>query len=89
MAHVFQSYDGKGNPHPRYKFEYRGWKGRKRKAIGTTSEHETQRLADRRQLIENEIRDGIRPAPKESDNPREYAATVAEYLAWGRSRGGG
>lgn len=37
MAHVFQTFDKNGKPHPRYKFEYRDWKGRKRKATGTTS----------------------------------------------------
>ncbi len=88
MPHVFQTFDKDGKPHPRYKFEYRDWKGRRRKATGTTSYAETERTANRRQIIENEIRDGIRPAPKESDKARDYAATVSEYLAWGRSCGG-
>src|SRR5476649_2136681 len=88
MPHVFQTFDKDGKPHPRLKYAYVDWKGHRRKGTGYASKSKTQDLADRRQVIENEIRDGIRPAPKESDKPHEYAAAVAEYLAWGRSCGG-
>ena len=88
MAHVFQTFDKDGKAHPRFKFEFSDWKGHRRKGTGTTSQRETVKLALHVQSEQDAIRRGWKPAPKESDKPREYAAAVAEYMEWGRSCGG-
>jgi hypothetical protein len=45
MPYVFQSSNLLGKPHPRWRFQYTDWKGRRRTATGTTSEADTRKLA--------------------------------------------
>ena len=88
MAHVFQTFDKKGKPHPRFKFEYRDWRGRRRKGTGTTSEKDTEKLAHHVQADQDAIRRGWKPVPKASDIARDYPGTAKEYAAWGEASGG-
>ncbi|GMV79779.1 MAG: hypothetical protein AMXMBFR7_09630 [Planctomycetota bacterium] len=88
MSYTFQTNDGDGKPHPRWRYQFTDYKGRRRTASGTSSRADTERMAERRQAFENEIRDGIRPVPKSWDTAREYADTVREYVAWGGEKGG-
>lgn len=88
MPYVFQTEDKSGEPHPRWKFQYTDWKGRRRSATGTTSKAETEKLAHHVQADQDAIRKGWRPPPKTSDTPRVFDEVMAEYLAWGESQGG-
>lgn len=71
-------------------WRYQIWdsQGKRRTFTGTTSKRETQDVAQRRQLYENEIRDGVReaPQPKFEDHPFEEISN--EWLEWGRVQGG-
>src|SRR5438093_13635608 len=88
MPYVFQTRYKDGSPHPRWRFQFTGWRGRRRTATGTTSKSETEKLALRVQSDQDAIRNGWRPAPKSSDKPRLFKEVSAEYLAWGQSQGG-
>lgn len=88
MAYVFRSKSKTGDLHSRWRFQFTDYKGRRRTGTGTSSRADTERMAERRQAFENEIRDGIRPAPKSWDTAREYADAVKDYLAWGLEKGG-
>ncbi|GMV83499.1 MAG: hypothetical protein AMXMBFR7_46830 [Planctomycetota bacterium] len=88
MPYVFQSKRKDGNPHPRWKYQYTDWQGKRCTATGSTSRADTEREALREQIKQDEIRKGLRPAPKVSDAPREFDLVVAEYMAWGRAQGG-
>jgi integrase len=88
VAHVFQTFDKNGNPHPRWKIQYVDWKGHKRKTTGYTSRTESEKRAHSIQSEQDDIKKGYRPAPKASDKARNYAETTAEYLAQGRAKGG-
>jgi len=88
MAHVFQTKRRDGTPHPRWRFEFRDCEGRKRKGTGYKSKAETQKLADRLQAEQDDIRKGYRPPPKPSDQPRAFEDVRDEYLAWGNDQGG-
>ena len=89
MAHVFRTHSRKdGKAHPRWRFEFIDWQGRKRKGTGYTSKAETEKLALRVQAEHDEIRKGFRPPPKRSERPRAFDEASAEYLAWGEAQGG-
>jgi len=74
--------------HPRFRYQFIDYRGRKRTRTGTTSQRDTERQAERRRAFEHEIRDGVRPAPRPWDTPRDYASTVQAYLGWGAAHGG-
>lgn len=88
MPYLFQSKDSDGRSHPRWRFQYTDWKGKRRTATGTTSESETRKLALAVQSEQDAIRRGWKPAPKVSDRPRPFGDVVDEYLAWGATQGG-
>jgi integrase len=74
--------------HENWRYQFVDHTGRKHTATGTSTEAATEKKAKRKQLIEDEIRDGLRPVPKPTDAPRFWDETVAEYLEWGKRRGG-
>ena len=88
MPYVFQSKNSDGRNHPRWRFQYTDWKGKRRTATGTTSESDTRKLALAVQSDQDAIRRGWKPTPKPSDRPRPCCEVVDEYLAWGRAQGG-
>ena len=90
MAHVFQTFTRDGRPHPRWRYQFTDWQGRRRTATGTTSEIETRRKATAIQAEHFDIRKGLRPAPNSAQrHSRDLLSLVVnEYLDWGRSQGG-
>jgi hypothetical protein len=54
--YVFRTYDSQGKPRPRFRFCYRDWTGRRRSGVGTTSESETEKLAQRIQAEQDTIK---------------------------------
>jgi integrase len=88
VAHVFQTFDKNGKPHPCWRIQYVDWRGRKKKATGTTSKADTEKLAHHVQSEQDAIKKGWKPAPKTSDKASDYAETVKQYLEWGAAGGG-
>ena len=88
MASVYQTFDKNGKPHPRWKYRYTDWNGKRKGGTGTRKKGETQKLADRLEMRAKEIREGIRPKPKTSDTPSSLADVAREYLEWGAVQGG-
>ena len=88
MAHVFQTFNDGGKPHPRWRFEYRDRFGRKRKGTGYSSKGKTLKLAQSREADEEAIRKGYKEAPKPSARLRVFDEVAQEYLAWGDAQGG-
>src|SRR5437868_665520 len=82
MPHLYL--DSRKKP-PIWRYQIWDSMGRRKTFTGTTSKQKTLELAMRRQAHENEIRDGIIPAPKPIYKFRELAD---EYLAWGEAQGG-
>ncbi len=84
--------DKKGNkiPHPKWKFEYIDFKGMRKSGTGYVSKKETEKLADRTQSEQDEIRKGYREPPKpyimNANTPIENV--VSDYLSWGNLQGG-
>lgn len=74
--------------HKRWRYRYQDHRGRYVKGTGTDKKSETLRKARRLEIRAGEIRDGIRPAPKPSDETRDWQESVEAYLAWGAAAGG-
>jgi integrase len=90
MAHLFRTRGSDGNLHPKWRFQYTDWKGRRHTKTGSESRQETEKLAQRVEAYHEEIRRGFRPAPTEAElaSTRPYNEVANEYLAWGKSQGG-
>ncbi len=90
MAYLFRTRNKSGKFHPRWRFQYTDWQGRRRTATGKTSKSETEKLAARVEAKNDEIRKGFRPVPKKSDKhvERPFQEVMSEYFAWGESQGG-
>ncbi len=86
MPYLYRTTDKNGKPHPRWRFQYRDWQGRKRKETGTTSRAETERIAAKIEAKHAAIRNGHLPRPKPKDRPFDEASTA--YFAWGETQGG-
>jgi integrase len=84
--------DAKGRPvpHPRWRFEYTDYQGKRRSATGSEDKRETEKLAARVQAREDEIRRGFRPPPKSADKAatRPFREVAAEYCENGELHGG-
>jgi len=81
---------GRKIPHPRWRFEIIDWQGKRRIKTGYPTKTETEKLAQRVQSQEDEIRKGYRPPPRSADKHgrRPFADVRDEYLEWGNSQGG-
>jgi integrase len=88
MAYVFQTKTKDGKPHPRWRFEFRDYRGRKKKGTGFTSKAQTLKYVRELEAREDAIRKGFREPPKPKIPDREFKAAAREYLAWGDSQGG-
>jgi len=90
MPYIFQSKNKNGQPHPRWKFQYTDWRGRRRTGTGVKSKTETRKLAERLQAKHDAIRRGHEPPPRSWNKhaKRHFAEVKDEYLAWGESQGG-
>ena len=88
MPHLFQSKDRSGKPHPRWRYQFTDWQGRRRTATGTTSKVDTERLARHVQDEQDLIRTGVLPRPAAADRHTAFSKVVAEHVAWGSSQGG-
>jgi integrase len=73
---------------PIWRYQIWDHHGKRRSFTGTTSKRETQDMAQRRQLHENEIRDGIREAPQPKLDDHSFEEISNEWLEWGRIQGG-
>ncbi len=89
MPYIFQTLSRKtGKPHPLWRFQYIDYLGRQRKATGTTSRKETEKIALQVQGKHFAIRNGVAAAPKASDVAQNIDQVVAEYMLWGNTVGG-
>ena len=90
MPYVFETFSKSGKPHPRKRFQFTDWSGKRRTATGTTSWRETRKLAERVQAEHDEIRKGFRapPNPARQHAKRPFSDVKEEYLNWGGSQGG-
>lgn len=88
MPTIFQTKDKSGRPHPKFRFKFIDYLGKRRTMTGTTSRKETTQLANQIQAEHDAIRKGWRPPPKPSDTPRPFQEVCDEYLAWGMAQGG-
>ena len=90
MAYLFRTRDKDGRQHPKWRFQYTDWQGRRRTGTAYTSKTETAKLAAKIQREHDEIRKGYRTAPKSSSKhkARPFAEVAAEYQSWGESKGG-
>ncbi len=88
MAHVFQTFQTNGKPHPRWRFEYRDRWGRKRKGTGYPTKSDTVKLAHQIEADEQAIRLGYKEAPKPAAQPKKFRTVADEYLDWGETQGG-
>ncbi len=82
MPYMFKTKSRDGKPHPRWKFQYTDWQGKRRSATGTTSKVQTEKLAQRVQAEQDAIRKRWQPAPKNSDTPRAFREVMEEYLCY-------
>jgi len=90
MAYVFQTKGKDGKAHRRWRFQYTDASGQRHTATGTASKSETERIAQRIEDKQLDIRKGYCPAPDPAQRHRTrlYTEVVAEYLAHGESLGG-
>lgn len=90
MAYLFQTRSKSGKLHPRWRFQFTDWNGRRRTATGTNSKAETAKLAARIELDHELVRKGLRarPAGWAKNKNRPFAEAVKEYLEWGAFQGG-
>ena len=89
MSYIFRTIDEKtGKPHPRWRFQYRDYLGRKHMRTGTTSRRETEKIAQTVQAQQVMIRNRVLAPPKASDAVRSIDELFADYLSWGRTQGG-
>jgi len=89
MAHLYRSTNRKtGQPHERWKFQYRDWRGRKVTGTGERSKARSLKIAQDLEDMHRLVRQGVIPPPKESAKPRDIGKVMEEYLEWGRTRGG-
>jgi hypothetical protein len=88
MPYVFQTKTKEGKPHPRWRFEFRDYRGRKKKCTGFTSKAQTLKYVRELEAREEAIRKGFREPPKPKIPDREFKAVAREYLNWGDSQGG-
>lgn len=91
MAHVFQTFNKRTKKaHPKYRFQYADWQGRRCTATGTPDEDETRQLAEDVEAKHALIRKGHLPPPDQGKRNAalSFAKVKDEYLAWGKSQGG-
>ena len=86
MAYLYRTQKKDGVFHPRWRFQYRDWQGRKRKGTGYTSKAETEKLAAKIEAEQSAIRNGHVPRPKPVDKSFQEASEA--YLSWGEMQGG-
>jgi len=90
MAYVFRTFDKDGKPHRRWRFQYTDASKQRHTATGTASKSETERIAQRIEDKQLDIRKGYCPAPDPAarHRTRPYAEVTAEYQKHGESLGG-
>lgn len=88
MAYVFQTFRKDGTPHPKWKYQYKDRWNRKRTATGYMSKRDTERLANRIEEDERQIRQGIKEVPKPCAVDHDIHTVVQDYLNWGNTCGG-
>ena len=81
---------GRPVPHERWRFTYIDAAGRRRTDVGGLTADETEKMALRKQVHEDEIRMGIRQAPKSYDSAkaRPFKEVSAACCAEGEAHGG-
>lgn len=81
---------GEQVPHKNWRAEIILWTGKRKSVTLSHNKAEAQRQADRLQVVEDEIRQGLRPPPTKADKAakRLFDEVAGEYLEWGRVQGG-
>ena len=88
MATIFRTKDRSGKFHPKWRFKFFNFNGKRITRTGFTSKADTKKLAAKIEAEQDAIRKGLLPKPKESSKPRLFSEVINEYLAWGESQGG-
>jgi integrase len=90
MARVYQTFDKHGKAHPKWRFMYTDWQGKRKSQTGYPSKKQTERLAAKVEREHEEIRKGYRPPPKSyaRHHRTPFEEMKKKYLAWGETRGG-
>jgi len=94
MAGIRQTIDKDGNPHPKWRFWFIDWQGKRVWKTGTEDPERTQAVADsfeaRDAALRKQIELGLAEPPTSADlaKPVPIADIITEYLAWGNAQGG-
>ncbi len=90
MARVYQTFDKDGKPHPKWRFSFTDWQGKRKSQTGYPSKKQTERLAAKVEREHEEIRKGYRPPPKSyaRHHRRPFSEIKGIYISWGESQGG-
>ena len=94
MAGIRQTFDSDGKPHPKWKFWYKDWQGKRVFKTGTADPERTLALAESFEAKEDRIRRDIElgislpPTSAELAKPKPIGEIIDEYQAWGRAQGG-
>ena len=89
MPSVWKSMNKRtGKSHPRWKFYFVNYKGKREYGTGTKSRAQTYNYALAMEREHQEIHMGMRPTPAENKVSAPYETVVEEYFEWGRSKGG-
>jgi len=94
MAGVWQTFDKNGKPHPKWKFWYKDWQGKKANGTGTDDKEETLEqalmLEEKDAKLRRRIHLGLCEAPTSAEiaKPRQVSEVIDEYLEQGNANGG-
>ncbi len=89
MPSVWQTVSKKtGQVHPRWRFWYQDYRGRRRYGTGTRDYEQTTKLAIVLEEEHREIKLGLRPIPAENKATHSLDKVRDGYLEWGKLQGG-
>lgn len=87
MAGVRRTKSSDGSEHPKWRFWYIDYTGKRRWGTGVENKTKTLGMARKLEAEHRDIRVGLRPMPNEATS-RNAEDVVDEYLAWGNAQGG-
>ena len=94
MAGIRQTFDKDGKPHPKWRYWFKNWEGKRVWETGAEDPKRTQAIADsldaQQAEIARKIRLGVIAAPTTAQQTqhRPIGDASQEYLAWGNAQGG-
>jgi integrase len=94
MAGIRHTKDKTGKPHPKWRYWYVDWSGKRVWKTGSTDADRTLRIAESYEDEHTRIREDVElgrrdpPTSAEQAKPRSFEELTTEYLEWGRDCGG-